>query len=47
MAGSGSFYRDWMYKRFDEVTGNLSAEYVAGVEQFMTFANSKPIVQTS
>ena len=29
-----------MYKRIDEVTGNLSAEYVAGVEEFMTFANS-------
>jgi len=24
--GSGGFHRDWMYKRFDEVTGNLSAE---------------------
>ena len=47
MAGSGSFYRDWMYKRFNEVTENLSAEYVAGVEQFMTFANSQPIVQSS
>nr|AAF79675.1 F9C16.30 [Arabidopsis thaliana] len=45
--GSGGFYRDWMYKRFDEVTGNLSAKYVAGVEQFMTFANSQPIVQSS
>ena len=27
--GGGGLYRDWMYKRFDEVTGNLSAEYVA------------------
>ena len=45
--GSGGFYRDWMYKRFDEVTGNLSAEYVAGVEKFMTFSNSHPIVQSS
>jgi len=43
--GSGGFYRDWMYKRFDIVTGNLSTEYVVEVEEFMTFANSQPIVQ--
>jgi len=45
--GGGGFYRDWMYKRFDEVTGNLSAEYVVGVEEFMTFANNQPIVHSS
>ncbi|KAG7543202.1 putative transposase Ptta/En/Spm plant [Arabidopsis thaliana x Arabidopsis arenosa] len=45
--GGNGGYREWMYKRFDEVTGNLSAEYVAGVEEFMTFANSQPIVQSN
>ena len=45
--GIGGLYRDWMYKRCDEVTGNLSAEYVAGVEQFMIFVNSQLIVQSS
>jgi len=43
---SGGFNREWMYKRFDEVTENLSAEYVVGVEEFLTFANSQPIVQS-
>ena len=43
---SGGFNRDWMYKRFDEMTGNLSVEYVAGVEEFLIFANSQPIVQS-
>ena len=43
---SGCFNRDWMYKRFDEMTVNLSEEYVVGVEQFLTFANSQPIIQS-
>jgi len=29
--GSGGFYQDWMYKRFDEVTGNLSANMSHGL----------------
>ncbi|KAG7548238.1 Transposase-associated domain [Arabidopsis suecica] len=45
--GGNGGYREWIYKRFDEVTGNLSAEYVAGVQEFMTFANSQPIVQSN
>jgi len=36
-----------MYKRFDEVTENLTAEYVARVEEFMTHANTQSIVQSN
>jgi len=35
-----------MYKRFDEMTENLTAEYVAGVEEFLTFSKRQPIVQS-
>ena len=45
--GNGGYYREWMYKRFDEMTGNLTPEYIAGVEEFMNFANSQPIVQSN
>ena len=40
-------FRDWMYKRIDERTGNFSEEFVAGVDQFMTFANSQPLTQSN
>ena len=45
--GNGGYYREWMYKRFDKMTGNLTPEYIAGVEEFMNFANSQPIVQSN
>ena len=38
-------FRDWMYKRIDEETGNFSEEFTTGVEQFMAFANSQPLTQ--
>ncbi|KAL1217251.1 hypothetical protein V5N11_013543 [Cardamine amara subsp. amara] len=34
-----------MYRRFDEATGNLSAEFTSGVDQFVAFANSQPLAQ--
>ncbi|KAL0877862.1 hypothetical protein Bca101_027568 [Brassica carinata] len=40
-------FRDWMYKRINEETGNFSEEFVAGVEQFMTFANSQLLTQSN
>ncbi|WZY99740.1 hypothetical protein YC2023_072069 [Brassica napus] len=36
-----------MYKRIDEETGNFSREFVAGVEEFMTFANSQELTQSN
>lgn len=39
--------REWMYKRIDERTNNISAEFSAGVEEFMNFANSQPLAQSS
>ncbi|XP_048604928.1 uncharacterized protein LOC125582331 [Brassica napus] len=40
-------FRAWMYKRIDEETGNFSREFVAGVEEFMTFANSQELTQSN
>lgn len=40
--------REWMYKRFDEATGNFSPEFIAGVDnQFVPFANSQPLAQSN
>ncbi|XP_056843150.1 uncharacterized protein LOC130495698 [Raphanus sativus] len=40
-------FRDRMYKRIDEETENFSREFVAGVEEFMTFANSQELMQNN
>ncbi|XP_056852743.1 LEAF RUST 10 DISEASE-RESISTANCE LOCUS RECEPTOR-LIKE PROTEIN KINASE-like 2.5 isoform X2 [Raphanus sativus] len=42
-----SNFREWMYKRIDEETGKFSEEFIAGVEQFMTFANSQSLTQSN
>ncbi|XP_019094576.1 PREDICTED: uncharacterized protein LOC109129967 [Camelina sativa] len=39
--------REWMYNRIDGRTNNISKEFLAGVEQFMNFANSQPMAQNS
>lgn len=36
-----------MNKRIDEETENFSREFVAGVEEFMTFANSQELTQSN
>ena len=36
-----------MYKRNDEETENFSREFVAGVEEFMTFANSQELTKSN
>ncbi|XP_033139196.1 uncharacterized protein LOC117130448 [Brassica rapa] len=40
-------FRTWMYNRIDEETGNFSREFVAGVEEFMMFANSQELTQSN
>lgn len=40
-------FREWMYKRFDEVTEKISAEFKAEVQQFMIFSYSHPIVRAN
>ena len=42
-----SNFREWMYKRIDEDTGKFSKEFIAGVDQFMTFASSQPLAQSN
>ena len=42
-----SNFREWMYKRMDEKMGNFSKEFIAGVDQLMTFANSQPTTQSN
>lgn len=36
-----------MYKRIDEKTRIFSKEFIAGVDHFMTFANSQSIAQSN
>lgn len=38
---------EWMYKRIDERTNNISAEFLAGVKEFINFENSQPLAQSS
>ncbi|XP_010508146.1 PREDICTED: uncharacterized protein LOC104784773 [Camelina sativa] len=49
MAGSSNYshFREWMYKRLDEVTGNFTEEFSTGVEEFMAFANSQRLAQNN
>ncbi|KAL0702360.1 hypothetical protein Bca4012_058482 [Brassica carinata] len=49
MAGNYNYtnFREWMYKRIDEETGNFSEEFIACVEQFMSFANSQHLTQSN
>jgi hypothetical protein len=36
-------FREWMYRRIDEETSNISAEFAAGVDEFMNFAGNQPL----
>ena len=47
MAGNYNYsnFLEWMYKKIDDKTRNFSEEFIAEVDQFMTFANSQPIMQ--
>ncbi|WZZ62972.1 hypothetical protein YC2023_063079 [Brassica napus] len=49
MSGNYNYsnFREWMYKRIDEDTGKFSEEFIAGVDQFMTFASSQPLAQSN
>lgn len=40
-------HREWMYNMIDEHTKNISAVFARGVEEFMNFASSQPIAQSS
>ena len=49
MSGNYNYsnFREWMYKRIDEDTGKFSEEFIAGMDQFMTFASSQPLAQSN